>query len=95
MTKTATAVISTKEYAKLLEHIKTDILQTQLKAALSVTKELTLLYWRIGKSISEKMVAEGWGTKVVERLAQDLGNDFPGVAGFSIRNLKYMRKFTV
>lgn len=82
-----------KEYAKLLEHIKIDILQTQLKAALSVTKELTLLYWRIGKTLSEKMNEEGWGAKVVETLAQDLGKAFPGIAGFSLRNLRYMRKF--
>ena len=87
------SAVSAKEYAKLLENIKSDILQTQLKAALSVTKELTLLYWRIGKIISEKMGVEGWGTKVVERLAQDLRKSFPGIAGFSIRNLKYMRKF--
>ncbi len=82
-----------KEYVKLLENIKIDILQTQLKAALSVTKELILLYWRIGKTISKKMKTEGWGTKVVEKLAHDLGKSFPGIAGFSIRNLKYMRKF--
>jgi len=92
-TKVDTPAVSAKEYAKLLENIKSDILQTQLKAALSVTKELTLLYWRIGKIISEKMGVEGWGTKVVERLAQDLRKSFPGIAGFSIRNLKYMRKF--
>lgn len=85
--------ISTGEYVKLFENIKTDILQTQLKAAASVTKELTLLYWRIGKTISEKMSTEGWGAKVVERLAHDLSKSFPGITGFSIRNLKYMRKF--
>lgn len=85
--------ISVKEYAKLFESIKTDILQTQLKAALLVTKELTMLYWRIGKTISKKIKTEGWGTKVVEKLARDLRKSFPGVTGFSIRNLKYMRKF--
>jgi len=36
-----------QEYVQLLEHIKTDILQTQLKAATSITTELTMLYWRI------------------------------------------------
>jgi predicted nuclease of restriction endonuclease-like (RecB) superfamily len=35
--------------------------------------------------------AEGWGAKVIDRLAKDLGNEFPGVEGFSTRNLKYMR----
>lgn len=39
------------------------------------------------------MKQEGWGAKVIDRLAQDLGKDFPGVSGFSPRNLRYMRKF--
>jgi predicted nuclease of restriction endonuclease-like (RecB) superfamily len=82
-----------KEYAKLLEHIKTDILQAQLKAALSVTKELTLLYWRIGKELAEKTQAEKWGTKVVDKLAHDLHNIFPDMAGFSKSNLFRMRAF--
>src|SRR5579875_1418677 len=82
-----------KSYAQFLKHIKKDIQETQLRAALSVTQELTLLYWRIGKDLSEKINAEGWGTKVVEKLAHDLGNAFPGITGFSLRNLRYMRKF--
>jgi hypothetical protein len=44
-----------REYAQLLEKIKADILQTQLRAALSIPKELTLLYWRIGQALLEKM----------------------------------------
>jgi predicted nuclease of restriction endonuclease-like (RecB) superfamily len=82
-----------KEYAQFLEHIKTDVLQTQLKAALAITQELTLLYWRIGKSLSEKTQSEGWGAKVVEELARDIRSAFPDVAGFSLRNLQYMRTF--
>lgn len=82
-----------KGYKQFLEQIKTDILQTQLRAALSITQELTLLYWRIGKKISEKMNVEGWGSKVVNELADDLENAFPGIAGFSLRNLRYMRTF--
>jgi len=82
-----------KSYAQFLEHVKKDILQTQLRAAQSVTKELILLYWRIGKGISEKTKSEAWGAKVVEKLAHDLKRDFPGIAGFSLRSLKYMKKF--
>lgn len=33
------------------------------------------------------------GAKVIDCLALDLGKDFPGVFGFSPRNLCYMRKF--
>jgi predicted nuclease of restriction endonuclease-like (RecB) superfamily len=80
-------------YTQLLEQLKRDIQQTQLKVALSVTKELILLYWRIGKMISEKIYLEGWGAKTVDRLAHDLASSFPGISGFSSRNLRYMRKF--
>lgn len=80
-------------YGSLLQQIKTDIQQSQLRAALSVTKELTLLYWRIGKTLSEKIAEEKWGAKTVERLSKDLASSFPGVAGFSFRNLKSMRQF--
>lgn len=85
--------LESKNYAQFLEHVKKDILQTQLRAAQSVTAELILLYWRLGKSISEKIDAEDWGAKVVDKLAHDLGVMFPGMAGFSLRNLRYMRKF--
>lgn len=84
-----------KEYAQLLNHLKKDILQTQLKAASSITKELTLLYWRIGKELFEKTEREGWGAKVIDRLAQDLSNLFPGITGFSKSNIFRMRSFFV
>lgn len=86
-------IIDPKSYAKLLQQIKTDIQQAQLRATLSVTKELTLLYWRIGKTLSAKIEQEGWGAKTITKLAKDLAAAFPGVAGFSLRNLHYMRKF--
>jgi DUF1016 N-terminal domain len=56
-----------------------------------VSRELVLLYWSIGREILFRQDAEGWGTKVIERLAKDLGVEFPRVEGFSPRTLKYMR----
>ncbi len=88
----AGAPISTKEYANLLEQLKKDIQQTQLRAALAITKELTMLYWRMGKMLSDRITNEKWGTKIIEHLAKDLQESFPDVSGFSVRNLKYMRK---
>lgn len=85
--------LNLQEYSTFLEQIKTDIRQTQLHASLSITKELILLYWRIGNGLSQKISAEGWGAKTVKRLAKDLESSFPGVSGFSLRNLQYMRKF--
>ncbi len=87
------ADLNLQEYSVFLEQIKVDIRQAQLRASLSVTKELILLYWRIGSGLSQKASVEGWGAKTVKRLAKDLESSFPGVAGFSLRNLQYMRKF--
>jgi predicted nuclease of restriction endonuclease-like (RecB) superfamily len=62
-----------------------------VRAALSVNRELVLLYWGIGRDILSRQQSEGWGAKVVDRLAHDLLRAFPGMAGFGARNLKYMR----
>jgi len=56
-----TDIADPHSYTKLFEQIKSDIKQTQLCAALSVTKELIMLYWRTGKMISMKIHDEGWG----------------------------------
>jgi predicted nuclease of restriction endonuclease-like (RecB) superfamily len=63
------------------------------KAALAVNLEVVSLYWEIGCVILQRQTTEGWGTKVIDRLSLDLRNAFPGMKGFSPRNLKYMRKF--
>lgn len=60
---------------------------------MSVNRELVLLYWHIGREILRAQKAEGWGAKVVERLAKDLAREFPDMGGFSARNLKYMHSF--
>lgn len=52
-----------------------------------------LLYWQIGRDILERQNQQGWGAKVVDRLADDLRREFPEITGFSSRNLKYMRLF--
>jgi predicted nuclease of restriction endonuclease-like (RecB) superfamily len=52
-----------------------------------------LLYWQIGQDILARQQAQGWGAKAIARLARDLTAAFPGMKGFSPRNLKYMRAF--
>jgi len=81
-------------YAELLEDIKARIRQAQVCAALSVNRELVLLYWHIGKEILQRQEQEGWGAKVIDHLARDLAREFPEMKGFSPRNLKYMRAFS-
>jgi predicted nuclease of restriction endonuclease-like (RecB) superfamily len=80
-------------YAELLESLKARIREAQVRAALSVNRELVLLYWHIGREILQRQEREGWGAKVIDRLARDLRREFPDMKGFSPRNLKYMRAF--
>ncbi|MBL9117136.1 MAG: DUF1016 family protein [Verrucomicrobiaceae bacterium] len=73
--------------------MKARVRATQVKAAVSVNRELILLYWHIGREIMRAQKAEGWGAKVVERLAKDLAAEFPEMGGFSTLNLKRMKAF--
>jgi predicted nuclease of restriction endonuclease-like (RecB) superfamily len=81
------------EYNQLLADLKSRVATSRYKAALSVNQELTLLYHHIGRSILSAQEQEGWGAKVIDQLSKDLQSAFPDMKGFSVRNLKYMRKF--
>lgn len=80
-------------YAPWLEELKTRIHGAQQRAALAVNRELVSLYWHIGHDILTRQAAQGWGSKVIERLAHDLRVAFPGMKGFSRVNPMYMRAF--
>lgn len=80
-------------YINWVRDLKAHIQQSQTRAVLAVNRELVLLYWHIGQSILEKQKKDGWGSKIIDRLANDLRSEFPEMKGFSPRNLKYMRAF--
>lgn len=86
-------LFSNKEYAKILADLKIQIHEAQLKAVVSVNRDLIRLYWNIGSSILEKQATHEWGSKIVERLARDLKDAFPAMKGFSLTNIKYMAQF--
>ncbi|MCL2342229.1 MAG: PDDEXK nuclease domain-containing protein [Firmicutes bacterium] len=83
-------IIDTNQYKEVLENIKNEILNSKYKAMRAVNNELIYLYWHVGKIILENAV---WGNKFINSLSLDLKLDFPDIRGFSVRNLKYMRKF--
>lgn len=80
-------------YDDFLRDLKERVRQAQIRAALSVNRELVLLYWRIGRDILVRQSTQGWGARVIDRLSRDLREAFPEMKGFSPRNLKYMRAF--
>lgn len=65
----------------------------KLKTAISVNLGTLSLYWNIGKSILQKQEQEGWGKQVIEQLSKDLISRYPDDRGYSIRNLRYMKRF--
>lgn len=80
-------------YTDWLVELKAQIHEAQQRAAQAINLELVVLYWRIGNAILIRQSQQGWGAKVVDRLAHDLRSSFPDMQGFSVRNLKYMRAF--
>lgn len=81
------------DYPEFLTQLKGRIRAAQVRAALSVNRELVGLYWQIGNEILSRQSASGWGAKIIDQLSADLRREFPEMKGFSPRNLKYMRAF--
>ena len=81
------------DYAVWLTEIKARIQGERLRLVLASNSVMVMLYWDIGQRILRKQAEQGYGTKVVDRLATDLRAAFPEMKGFSPRNLKYMRAF--
>ncbi len=87
--KTSTDLLA--GYEEFLSDLKQRIRSTQIKAAIAVNSELIALYWELGKRIVSKQEKTGWGEAFLDRLSEDLMREFPGVQGFSRRNLYRMR----
>src|SRR3989338_6881261 len=82
-----------KNYTDFLFEIKQRIREAQYSAFKTVNQELILLYWDIGRRIVGQQEKYGWGNAVVETLARDLQKEYPGIRGFSVQNLWFMRQF--
>jgi len=82
-----------QDYQAWVRELKKRIQTTQVRAITAVNSELIMLYWQIGREIQERQATQGWGTKVVVRLAADLSKAFPNMKGFSARNLNAMLAF--
>ena len=78
------------EYLAVLEDVKAQIGAARQAAVRSMNTGLVVLYWNVGRLIDDR---SQWGNKFIENLARDIRSFYPGIRGFSIRNLKYMLRF--
>jgi len=83
-------LLNGNDYLDVLADIKARIANARHRTLRALGGELVMLYWSVGKLIDEKA---DWGSKFVETLAHDIRQEYPGIKGFSVRNLKYMQKF--
>ncbi len=89
------SIINTSEYQKFIADLKTRVLSARISAARAVNRDVILLYWDIGRGIVEKQSLHKWGDGVVDAVARDLQEAFPGTMGFSARNLRDMKRLFV
>lgn len=82
--------IELNKYKNIFYNIKQQVIKSQYKAMQKVNEELIYMYWNIGKIISDNIE---WENKFIDNLSIDLKNEFPNIQGFSVRNLRNMRKF--
>ena len=90
-----TEKVTSTEYNGFIKEIKELIYRRQYEAMKKVNAELIQLYWEIGEEIEYQQREKGWGKSIVEVLSKELQKEFPGVAGFSARNLWLMRSFYI
>ena len=82
-----------EDYRHWLDELKSKVRRIQIKAALSVNRELLLFYWELGADIVRKQTEAKWGDGFLKQLSVDLMDEFPEIKGFSERNLKYIRQW--
>ncbi|MEX6686165.1 PDDEXK nuclease domain-containing protein [Danxiaibacter flavus] len=85
--------INKRKYSKWLSELKQNIYQSKIQTALQINRNMLMLYWILGKQITDKVEIEGWGMKIVDQLSHDLQFAFPDLKGFARRNLMYMKTF--
>lgn len=80
-------------YAQAVETIKTAILDAQYEAAKGVNNIQLMLYYAIGRFISQNTRKNKWGTNAITTISQMLQHEMPGLRGYSETSLKRMRIF--
>ena len=86
-------ITSQPECRAWLGQLKSRFQQVQLKAAVAVNTALLQFYWELGADIVTRQQDTAWGKGFLAQLSADLMREFPEVAGFSVRNLKYIRQW--
>ena len=83
-------LITSNEYLQAVQEINDYVNQAKYRASVSVNSEVLKTNLFIGSVIIRN---SEWGNKFVDNLSKDMRLKYPGAKGYSVRNLKYMKKF--
>ena len=79
--------------SQAVETIKTAILQSQARAARSVSANQLALYFSVGGYISLNTRQQQWGSGAIKSISETLQKELPGLQGFSAESINKMRRF--
>ena len=78
-----------KSFAQIVEIIGTARENTLKK----VNEELIMMYWNVGKFLSEESKKASFGDAYMDSIANFIQQEFPGIKGFTRRGLYRMKQF--
>ena len=86
-------IITSSDYKDFILNIKQEVIKSRNNALKVVNKELVNLYFRLWKTIWEKVEKSSWWKNMIEIISEDLKKEFPWIQGFSERNIWNMIRF--
>ena len=86
-------VILDKEYRDWIGQLSNRYRTAQIKAAIAVNSEMLRFYWELGRDIVAMQSENKYGSRFFETLSRDLKEAIPEAKGFSVSNLKYIKRF--
>jgi predicted nuclease of restriction endonuclease-like (RecB) superfamily len=86
-------MLADKEYVEWLADLKRRFLYSQAKAAVRVNTAMLEYYWSLGRDITQIQAESKWGSGFFNQLSHDMRTMFPNETGFSVTNLKYMKRW--
>ena len=79
-----------KNFKDIISNIKEEVINTQIKTMQEVNSNLIMLYFKLGKNVSEN---KQHGNNFTKQVSTELKLTFPNMKGFSERNIRSMRLF--
>lgn len=85
--------IEKTDFDAFIHAIGLEIEQAQVRLISAANAQMLFHYWKMGSYILYHQNLQGWGSKVIQKLAQAIRLYYPEKKGYSVRNLSYMCQF--